>query len=74
MLINATMLTKRYGQGENTIYAIRDCNITINKDEFIVIRGPSGSGKSTLLHLLSGLDMPTSGTILKILTDCLKKN
>ncbi len=38
--------------------------MTIFEGDFISIMGPSGSGKSTLLHIISGLDNPTSGTIL----------
>jgi putative ABC transport system ATP-binding protein len=30
----------------------------------VAVVGPSGSGKSTLLHLVGGLDMPTSGTVV----------
>lgn len=44
--------------------ALRNVNLKIQTGEFCSITGPSGSGKSTLLHLLSGLDIPTSGTIL----------
>ena len=38
--------------------------MTIFEGDFISIMGPSGSGKSTLLHIISGLDNPTSGTVL----------
>lgn len=40
-----------------------DINITIDEGQSVAILGASGSGKTTLLSLLSGLDLPSSGTI-----------
>ena len=51
------------GQEANTIYAVNNCNIKINKGEFTAIVGASGSGKSTLLHLMAAFDRPTSGKV-----------
>lgn len=64
MNIEATQLTKTYGSGENQVTALNHADITIHTNSFLSIMGPSGSGKSTLLHLLSGLDRPTSGTLI----------
>lgn len=64
MNITAKKLSKRYGMGENQVVALDEANLTITSGDFLSIIGPSGSGKSTLLHLLSGLDRPTSGSIL----------
>ncbi len=63
MLIKAKNLSKIYGSGENQVIALQEANLEIDAGDFISIMGPSGSGKSTLLHLLSGLDMPTSGSL-----------
>jgi len=63
MVIEGKNLTKYYGSGENRVTALSNVNIRIASGDFISIMGPSGSGKSTLLHILSGLDMPTSGTV-----------
>ena len=38
--------------------------MTVHAGDFISIMGPSGSGKSTLLHIVSGLEAPTSGSVL----------
>ena len=43
--------------------ALKEVNMEIEQGEFIVVLGPSGSGKSTLLNVLSGLDIPTKGSI-----------
>lgn len=63
MKIEAKELSKFYGSGESKVIALDKANLTIESGDFISIMGPSGSGKSTLLHLISGLDMPSSGSV-----------
>ena len=55
-------LSKLYGSGEATVYALRELDLDIFEGEFVVLLGPSGSGKSTLLNILGGLDAPTPAT------------
>ncbi len=50
-----------YSRAETPI--IDDFSLTLNTGEIVGVLGQSGSGKSTLLRLISGLEMPTSGTI-----------
>ena len=61
--IRCEALSKLYIQGENTIYAVNNCNIRIRTGEFNAVIGKSGSGKSTLLNLMAGFTKPTSGTV-----------
>ncbi|PYQ11392.1 MAG: macrolide ABC transporter ATP-binding protein [Acidobacteria bacterium] len=62
MLIRTAELTKRYEVGGEEIYALRDVNLSVERNEYMAITGPSGSGKSTLMNLLGCLDTPTRGT------------
>jgi putative ABC transport system ATP-binding protein len=63
MYIQVENAVKRYGKGENAIYALDQASLSLEKGEVCVILGPSGSGKSTLLNLLGGLDSADEGTV-----------
>ncbi len=60
-LIRLTKITRRYQMGAETIHALREVSLEIEKGEYVAIMGPSGSGKSTLMNLVGCLDTATSG-------------
>ena len=43
--------------------AIKNVTVTLHRGEVVALVGPNGAGKSTLLGLLSGLAVPTSGSV-----------
>jgi putative ABC transport system ATP-binding protein len=63
ILVAARDLTRRYGQGNTAVEALRGVSIAIAEGELVAVMGPSGSGKSTLMHILAGLDRPTTGEV-----------
>ena len=61
-IVRLDRLTRTYHKGEESISALREVSLQIDRGEYVAIMGPSGSGKSTMLHLLGLLDQPTSGS------------
>jgi putative ABC transport system ATP-binding protein len=62
-VVTASDVTRRYGEGETAVDALRGVSLAIEPGRLTAVMGPSGSGKSTLMHILAGLDKPTSGTV-----------
>jgi multiple sugar transport system ATP-binding protein len=46
------------------VHAVKDVNLDIRDQEFLVLVGPSGCGKTTTLRMVAGLESITSGSIL----------
>ncbi len=57
-------LSKRYGEGDTAVLALKDVNMTVAPGEVVGLIGPSGSGKSTLLKCLGAVIDPTSGRMM----------
>ena len=57
-------LTKRYGQGDTAVDALKGVNMVVSPGEVVGLVGPSGSGKSTLLKCLGAVIEPTSGRMV----------
>ncbi len=61
-LVKLEGITKIYNNGEdNSVVALKNLDLQIEKGEFVAIMGASGSGKSTLMHVLGFLDKADSG-------------
>jgi len=54
-------LSKRYGEGDTAVHALKDANMQVSPGEVVGLIGPSGSGKSTLLKCLGAVIDPTAG-------------
>jgi putative ABC transport system ATP-binding protein len=73
-VVSARDLTRRYGEGETAVDALRGVSLDVPKGQLTAVMGPSGSGKSTLMHILAGLDKPTSGEVTIAGTEISKLN
>jgi branched-chain amino acid transport system ATP-binding protein len=58
-VLDVTGVTMKFGG----LTAVRDVNLTVNAGEIVGLIGPNGAGKTTFFNCLTGLYVPTSGTV-----------
>jgi len=63
-LLQLNDVSKTFQQSDVNLTILKSVDFSINNGETVAICGPSGSGKSTFLNIASGLDAPSSGTVL----------
>jgi putative ABC transport system ATP-binding protein len=61
-IISFEGISRHYEMGEQVIKAVDQLDLTIDRNEYVVLIGSSGSGKSTLMNIIGCLDTPTAGT------------
>lgn len=71
-LLEVKDICKTYVIDKRQNNVLRNVEFVVNDGEMVAIMGPSGSGKSTLLYSVSGMDNPTSGTVIFDGTDITK--
>lgn len=63
-LIDLKDVVKAYHTPVGDFIALQNLDLEIDKGEFVAVVGKSGSGKSTLINMITGIDRPTSGTVM----------
>jgi putative ABC transport system ATP-binding protein len=63
-LVEMDGVAKSYRTGDIVAQVLRDVDLRIARNEFVVMFGVSGCGKTTLLNLIGALDVPSAGTIV----------
>ena len=63
VLLSIQGVSKTFGSGSASYTAVKDVDLSVARGEVVSIIGHSGCGKSTLLGMISGLMLPTAGTL-----------
>ena len=62
-MIRLTNINKSYVTRSGPVHVLRDVNLAVDSGERVGILGRNGAGKSTLIRLISGAELPSSGSI-----------
>ena len=60
---NVLVKLNNVGLKQNQKWLVQGVSLQVEKGKIVTLIGPNGSGKSTLLGLISGLYIPSSGTV-----------
>jgi putative ABC transport system ATP-binding protein len=63
-LIALESVEKVYRTGKLEYPALRGVDLMIESGEMVAVVGPSGSGKTTIMNMITGIDRPTSGSVV----------
>ena len=64
-MISCTKVNKSYPMGRGRKHVLRDLDFEVEKGQHIGFLGRNGAGKTTLIKLLGGVEMPTSGKVVR---------
>jgi ABC-2 type transport system ATP-binding protein len=73
LALEITNLSKQFKTKQNTIHALKNINLNVNKGEIFGLLGPNGAGKSTFINILAGTVIKSSG-LVKVWNFDLDKN
>ncbi|MBK7255829.1 MAG: ABC transporter ATP-binding protein [Ignavibacteria bacterium] len=71
-MVELKSVSKNYFEGNTKHIVLNNFELYIPDGEIIILFGKSGSGKSTLLNIISGIDVPDSGSVTIDKTDITK--
>jgi len=71
-MLELKKVSKSYAEGNTKHTVLDSLELNVSKGEIIILLGKSGSGKSTLLNIISGIDVPDSGSVTVDGTDITK--
>ena len=63
-IIELINIKRSFRVGSETIYALKNINLSIEKGKLTMLCGPSGSGKTTLMNIAGALDEPDEGKVI----------
>jgi putative ABC transport system ATP-binding protein len=63
-MIELNNVSRKFTEGSFTHTVLKELDLSISGGEIIILFGKSGSGKSTLLNIISGIDLPDSGSVI----------
>ena len=62
-MIKLTNISKRYGEGDAAVHAVRNIDLDVAAGQIMGVIGESGAGKSTLIRCVNMLERPTEGGV-----------
>lgn len=62
-MIKIEHVSKAFYSRKNTVHALNDISISVEKGDIYGVIGFSGAGKSTLIRMVNALEKPTSGSV-----------
>ncbi len=64
-MITCRNLAKSYAHGGGRKQVLKDVNLVVERGDRVAFLGRNGAGKSTLIKLIGGVELPTSGKVIR---------